>query len=58
MDKPIEAAKRHCDACIEDAWKEFERTGEIVNAAEGLLNAAGFYQKYAQVADEKLEEKG
>ena len=23
---------------LEDAWKEFERTGEICNAAEGLLN--------------------
>lgn len=25
-------------AQLEDAWKEYERTGEICNSAEGLLN--------------------
>jgi len=54
MSELIDSARNHCNVSIEDAWKEFERTGEISNSAELIINAAEFYKKYAQEADVKI----
>lgn len=41
---------------LEDAWKEFERTGEICNAAEGLLSYVSDLRKEnQQLAQDKVE---
>lgn len=41
---------------LEDAWKEFERTGEICNAADGLLGYVSDLRKEnQQLAQDKAE---
>ena len=40
---------------LEDAWKEYERTGEICNSAEGLLTHFAALAKYNRLLD--LENK-
>ena len=41
---------------LEDAWKEFERTGEVANSAEGLLVHASLLTEENAKLREALEQ--
>ena len=40
-------------AQLEDAWKEYERTGEICNSAEGLLNHCTVITEHLRLKEEE-----
>ncbi len=43
-------------AQLEDAWKEYERTGEICNSAEGLLNHCTALTEHLQLKEEENQQ--
>lgn len=52
----IESAKNHSDRSIDSAWNEFEKSGEVSNNSELLLNAADFYQLLCKEQSAQLEQ--
>lgn len=43
-------------AQLEDAWKEFERTGEICNSAEGLLTHCTAQAEHLRLKEEECKQ--
>ena len=43
-------------AQLEDAWKEYERTGEICNSAEGLLVHCTALTEHLQLKEEECKQ--
>ena len=43
-------------AQLEDAWKEYERTGEICNSAEGLLNHCTVLSERIRLKEEENQQ--
>ena len=43
-------------AQLEDAWKEYERTGEICNSAEGLLNHCTVLTEHLRLKEEECKQ--
>lgn len=42
-------------AQLEDAWKEYERTGEICNSAEGLLTHCAALTEHLRLKEEECK---